>query len=79
MKLSDRRDNSRRVFQEQSEQFLVEVLEPLSQAIKITGVNSEREKRSSTFEQEELKMNSIIYIVGFVVVVMFVLSMLGLR
>ena len=64
---------------EQIELFLVEVLEHLSQAIKITGVNSEREKRSSTFEQEELKMNSIIYIVGFVVVVMFVLSMLGLR
>ena len=64
---------------EQIELFLVEVLEHLSQAIKITGDNSEREKRSSTFEQEELKMNSIIYIVGFVVVVMFVLSMLGLR
>ncbi len=32
-----------------------------------------------TFKQEKCRMNGIIYLVGLVVVVLFVLSMLGLR
>jgi hypothetical protein len=47
--------------------------------IRIAGDAVKLQNKFPTTKQQECEMNSIIYLVGLVVVVMFVLGLLGLR